>query len=59
MQLRIRDEKMTKAKPTKGQKRALNTLLEKGILASGLGIVLLTAPLFLKSSAVLSEDDGG
>lgn len=54
MQLRIRDEKMTKAKPTKRQKRALNTLLEKGVLATSLGIVFLAAPFFLKSSGILS-----
>ena len=59
MQLRIRDEKMTKAKPSKRQKRALNTLLEKGILASGLGIVFLATPLFLKSSGILSAVAGG
>lgn len=53
MQLRIRDEKMTKAKPTKRQKRALNTLLEKGVVATGLGIALLAAPLFFGSSVIL------
>ena len=54
MQLRIRDEKMTKTKPTKRQKRALNTLLEKGVVATGLGVGLLAAPLFFGSSVILS-----
>ena len=44
---------MTKAKPTKRQKRALNTLLEKGVVATGLGIALLAAPLFFGSSVIL------
>lgn len=50
---------MTKAKPTKRQKRALNTLLEKGVVAIGLGIVFLLAPLFFKSSAILGAVAGG
>jgi hypothetical protein len=50
---------MTTAKPTRRQKRALNTLLEKGVVATGFGNVFLAAPLFFKSSAILSAVAGG
>lgn len=44
---------MTRSKTNKRQKRAPDTLLGKGILATGLGIAFLIAPLFLGASPLL------
>ena len=50
---------MTKTRTNKQRVRALNTLLEKGILAICLGLALLVVPLFIKSSTILSAVAGG
>lgn len=50
---------MTRSKTNKRHKRAQNTFLEKGILATGLGIAFLAAPLFFKSSVVLNAVAAG
>ena len=44
---------MNRSKNDKRQKRTLNTLLEKGILATVIGVAFLLAPLFTGSSTML------
>jgi restriction system protein len=44
---------MARSTASKQQKRALSTLLEKGILATGLGVIFLMAPVFLGASSIL------
>ena len=46
---------MARSKTNKRQKRALGTLLEKGIAATGLGVAFLVVPLFLGTSPVLKS----
>lgn len=46
---------MTRSRSNKRQKRALDTLLEKGIIATGMGVAFLLAPLFLGTSLVLKS----
>ena len=44
---------MARSKTNKRQKRALNTLLEKGVIATGMGVAFLVAPIFLSTSPIL------
>lgn len=50
---------MRRSKTNKRQKRALDTLLEKGIAAIGLGVAFLATPLFLGTSPVLKSVAAG
>jgi restriction system protein len=53
------EKKMARSRSNKRQKRARNTLSEKGAMATGLGIIFLLAPLFLGSSPVLKSVAAG
>lgn len=44
---------MSRSKTPKRQRRALNTLLEKGIVVTALGVAFLMAPLLLGASPIL------
>jgi restriction system protein len=46
---------MPRSKSSKQNKRALGTLMEKGILASIIGLAFLIAPMFVGTSAVLKS----
>ena len=48
-----RKKNMARSKTNKRHKRALSTLLEKGVIATGMGIAFLIAPIFLGTSPVL------
>ena len=50
---------MARSKTNKRQKRALNTLLEKGVIATGIGVAFLIAPIFLNTSPVLKSVAAG
>ena len=44
------EENMARSRSNKRQKRALNTLSEKGAMATGLGVLFLLAPSLLGNS---------
>lgn len=50
---------MARSKTNKRQKRGLDTLLEKGILATGLGVAFLLAPLVLSAVPILKPVAAG
>ena len=50
---------MARSKTNKRQKRALSTLLEKGVIATGIGVAFLIAPIFLSTSPILKSVAAG
>jgi restriction system protein len=53
------DKAMARSKTNKRQKRGLDTLLEKGILATGIGLAFLIVPSFFGPSPVLKAIASG